>query len=50
MSADNGMISADRVDIGSAVAKVISDLPSDEDIDRVRHYLSEHGWPTDFQM
>lgn len=48
--AHNGMISADRVDIGSAVAKVISDLPSDEDIDRVRHYLSEHGWPTDFQM
>lgn len=48
--ADNGMISADRADIGTAVAKVISDLPSDEDIDRVRHYLSEHGWPTDFPM
>ena len=48
--ADGGTISADRVDIGTAVAKVTSELPSDEDIDRVRRYLSDHGWPRDFQV
>lgn len=47
---ENGMLSADRIDIGSAVAMVTSEMPSDEDVDRVRHYLSDHGWPSDFQI
>jgi len=45
-----GMIPGDRIDIGTAVAKVTSELPSHEDVERVRHYLSEHGWPNDFRM
>jgi hypothetical protein len=48
--AESGTIAADRIDIGSAVAKVTSELASEEDIDRVRRYLSDHGWPTDFQV
>ena len=48
--ADGGTISADRVDIGTAIAMVTSEMPSEEDIDRVRSYLSEHGWPRDFQV
>lgn len=47
---DSGTIPADRVDIGTAIAKVTSELPSDDDIARVRQYLSEHGWPRDFQV
>jgi hypothetical protein len=47
---DSGTISTDRVDVGTAIAKVTSELPSEEDIERVRHYLSEHGWPRDFQV
>ncbi len=48
--ADGGTISADRVDIGTAIAMVTSEMPSEDDIDRVRRYLSEHGWPRDFQV
>jgi hypothetical protein len=48
--ADAGMLAGDRVDIGTAIAKVTSELPSDEDVDRVRRYLSDHGWPTDFDV
>ena len=48
--AESGTIAADRVDIGTAVAKVTSELASEEDINRVRQYLSDHGWPTDFQV
>lgn len=47
---DTGMISADRVDIGTAVAKVTSELPYVEDVDRVRRYLADHGWPPDFEV
>ena len=45
---EDGVIADDRVDIGSAIAKVTSELPSEADIERVRAYLAEHGWPTDF--
>lgn len=41
-------VTDDRVDIGSAVAKVTSELPSQSDVERVRAYLAQHGWPTDF--
>lgn len=47
---ETGVLSTDRIDIGTAVAKVTSELPSEADIDRVRHYLREHGWPSDFQV
>ena len=48
--AEGGTIAADRVDIGTAVAKVTSELASEEDIARVRLYLSEHGWPPDLEV
>jgi uncharacterized protein YqeY len=47
---NDGAIPSDRVDIGSAIAKVTSELPSEADIARVRSYLSEHGWPLDFDI
>jgi Protein of unknown function (DUF3349) len=47
---DNGVISDDRVNVGTAIAKVTSELPSDADIERVRVYLSDHGWPVEFQV
>jgi hypothetical protein len=47
---DNGVLSADRVDIGAAIVSVTSELPSQEDIGRVRRYLVDHGGPTDLQL
>ncbi|KQQ05964.1 MULTISPECIES: DUF3349 domain-containing protein [unclassified Rathayibacter] len=41
---------ASRVDVGAAIARVTSELPSDEDIERVRGYLAAHGWPEDFPV
>ncbi len=46
----SGTLPADRVDVGSAITKVTSEMPSDEDIERVRAYLTEHDWPTDFPV
>jgi len=46
--AEDGVVTDDRVDIGSAIAKVTSELPTEEDIDRVRRHLAERGWPTEF--
>jgi uncharacterized protein (DUF2267 family) len=45
-----GVLPADRADVGDAIAKVTSELPSEEDIGRVREYLSAHGWPVDFSV
>jgi hypothetical protein len=45
-----GDSSASRVDVGTAIARVTSELPSEEDVDRVRRYLVEHGWPEDFPV
>jgi hypothetical protein len=45
-----GTLPADRIDVGEAIAKVTSELPSDEDVKRVRQYLADHGWPVDFPM
>lgn len=47
---ENGVISDDRVNVGTAIATVTSELPSDADIERVRLYLSDHGWPVEFQV
>jgi uncharacterized protein (DUF2267 family) len=46
----NGTLPLDRVDVGTAITKVTAELPSEEDIERVRQYLSDHGWPTDFPV
>jgi len=46
----SGDLPASRVDVGTAIARVTSELPSDDDVDRVRRYLAEHGWPEDFPV
>ena len=46
----DGLVSGDPVDIGTAVAKVTSDLPTPADVDRVRAYLVAHGWPVDLRI
>ncbi len=43
-----GTTTGDRVDIGSAIAEVTTELPSEADIARVSAYLADHGWPSDF--
>ncbi len=48
LAADGGTSS--RIDVATAIARVTSELPSDDDIDRVRRYLAEHGWPEDFAV
>jgi hypothetical protein len=45
-----GDLPASRVDVGTAIARVTSELPSDDDVDRVRRYLVEHGWPEEFPV
>ncbi len=45
-----GVLPADRADVGAAIAKSTSELPSEEDIARVRSYLTDHGWPVDFSI
>jgi Protein of unknown function (DUF3349) len=37
----------DRIDIGVAISKLTDDLPSNEDVARVRTRLAAHGWPLD---
>lgn len=41
---------ADRIDVATAIARVTDELPAEEDVARVRDYLTEHGWPTDFPV
>jgi hypothetical protein len=43
-------VTASRIDVGTAIARVTSELPSDDDIERVRRYLTGHGWPEDFAV
>ena len=40
----------DRVDVATAIAEVTTELPADTDVQRVRDYLTEHGWPVDFAV
>jgi hypothetical protein len=44
---ETGAVADDRVDIGAAIAKVTEELPSEQDVERVRAALSDHGWPVD---
>ena len=48
--AAEGSAPASRIDVATAIAQVTSELPSDEDVDRVRRFLREHGWPEDFPV
>ena len=45
-----GVLPTGRVDIGTAIAEVTTELPSEVDIARVRAYLNAHGWPVDFTV
>jgi hypothetical protein len=46
----DGQLPASQVDVGTAIARVTSELPSDDDVVRVRQYLVDHGWPEDFPV
>jgi uncharacterized protein (DUF2267 family) len=37
----------DRIDIGVAITQITDELPSPEDIERVRERLAAKGWPLD---
>lgn len=37
----------DDIDIGVAITQITDELPSPEDIERVRARLATHGWPFD---
>jgi uncharacterized protein DUF3349 len=37
----------DKIDIGVAISKLTDELPSEEDIERVRTRLAARGWPLD---
>ena len=48
--AKQGTLPPDRGDVGTAITKVTSELPSEEDLRRVRDHLTKHGWPVDFSL
>ena len=48
--AEAGSLPASRVDVGTAILDVTRELPSDDDIERVRRSLAEHGWPEGFAV
>ncbi|KZS84232.1 DUF3349 domain-containing protein [Mycobacterium persicum] len=37
----------DQIDIGVVITQFTDDLPSPDDVDRVRARLAAHGWPFD---
>ncbi len=37
----------DHFDIGAAIMRITDELPSAEDIERVRDHLDDYGWPLD---
>jgi Protein of unknown function (DUF3349) len=37
----------DKIDIGVAISKLTDELPSEDDIERVRARLATKGWPLD---
>ena len=44
---EDGVLPTGSVDIGAAIAGVTTELPSETDVERVRTYLTERGWPVD---
>lgn len=45
---DQGVVPASRADVGTAISGVTTELASDEDMERVRRYLADHGFPAEF--
>lgn len=43
--AEEGMIPTDRADIATEITKITNEMPSDEDVDRVRDHLAFRGFP-----
>ena len=41
----SGQAPVDRADIGVMVTKVTNELPSEDEVDRVRRHLEAAGWP-----
>jgi Protein of unknown function (DUF3349) len=37
----------DKIDIGVLISKLTDELPSEEDVERVRSRLAAQGWPLD---
>lgn len=37
----------DHIDIGVAITQITDELPSEEDVERVRNRLAAKGWPLD---
>ena len=37
----------DKIDIGVLISKLTDELPSEEDVERVRARLAANGWPLD---
>ena len=44
---ETGAVGNGSGEIGAAIARVTEELPSEQDVERVRAVLSEHGWPVD---
>ena len=47
---DTGVLPSGPVDIGTAIARVTTELPSEDDVARVRAYLTGHGRPEEFPV
>ncbi|AKT50381.1 DUF3349 domain-containing protein [Arsenicicoccus sp. oral taxon 190] len=43
----NGMVPADKIDVGVGIIKVTDDLPTEDEIQRVGSRLRESGFPVD---
>lgn len=42
-----GELNIDNIDIGVAITQITDELPSPEDVERVRSRLAAKGWPLD---
>ena len=42
-----GELNIDNIDIGVAITQLTDDLPTPDDVDRVRARLATKGWPLD---
>lgn len=42
-----GMLPADHVDVGSRYIKMVDEVPSIQELERVTTHLQESGWPVD---
>lgn len=45
-----GIIPADKADIGVELTKILGELPREMDMERVGRRLQEAGWPVDWEM